>query len=167
MTHIRFETQLSLPPALAFKTLAQLLAEIGSQEGAWEGFPLHVDLGDAGLPDVGYVGIPIAVHPDVAKHDELAMEITIRAARHSESFPTFAGKVGVDATGPTGAALWIAGTYHVPLHGIGRLVDATLFRNIAQKALQNLLGDISEACRARIEKSEARYARYRMFDRST
>ncbi len=166
MSDVRIERQLGAPPALAFTALGEILRDIAAQQGGWEGFALHVDLGDAGLPDVGYVAIPIALDVLPLQPGLQQVNVAIRAARHPESFPTFSGAFGIDATGPTGAMLWSAGNYEVPLQVTGRLIDATVLRGIARKALDNLLDDVAVACRARIEKREAAYARYRLFDRA-
>jgi len=166
VAEVRIEHQLNAPPALAFGALGELLHEIQGQVGAWEGFALHVDLGDAGLPDVGYVAIPIALEIQPGEPGVQQIPVTIRAARHPESFPVFSGALGIDATGPAGSSLWIAGSYDVPMLGAGRIVDATLLRGIAHKALRNLVEDVAVACRARIDKREAAYVRYRLFDRA-
>jgi hypothetical protein len=161
MSDIRIETQLGAPPVLAFQALGEILAGIASQQGEWRDFPLHLNLADAGLADVGYVEVPMALDVRPRKPDLERLDVTFRAARHPESFPAFDGALGVDATGPTGAMLWLAGTYEVPLHGIGRFIDSTLMRDLAQTTLKNLLNDIAAACRARIDKREAEHARYR------
>jgi hypothetical protein len=165
MSEVRIEVALNAPPAMAFAALGEILTDIASQTGGWEGFVLHVELGEAGLPDVGYIAIPIGLEVDPAKPGLQQLDVRFRAARHPESFPTFTGAFGIDASGPSGAALWVAGTYDVPMSAAGRIVDATLLRGVAQRALANLLDDVAVACRARIDKREADYARYRMFAR--
>ena len=165
MADVRFETQLSAPPALAFGSLGEVLRDIASQEGAWEGFALHVELSVTGLPDVGYIAIPIALEVDPVEPGLMQIGTRFRAAHHPESFPVFGGAFGIDASGPSSSILWIAGTYEVPHRGVGKLVDATLLRGVAHRALDNLVSDVSVACAAIIQKREAAYARYRMFAR--
>ena len=165
MAEFRLEVRLEVPPALAFDALEETLRAIASREGPWEGFALHVALADSGLPDVGYIAIPIDL--DVASREAglNQLHVTFHASRHPESFPGFSGTVGFDFTGPTGATLWVAGKYDVPLRSFGRIVDATLLRGIAGHALTNFLDDVAVAVRARIDKREAEYVRYRMFAR--
>ncbi|MBV8488925.1 MAG: hypothetical protein JO199_00245 [Candidatus Eremiobacteraeota bacterium] len=163
MSDVRLESRLDAPPALALAALGDILRDIAAQRGGWEGFALHVGLGEAGLPDVGYIAIPIALEVDAPKPGIDQFAIRFRAARHPESFPVFEGHFGIDPTGPSSSTFWVAGTYEVPLAGAGRFVDATLLRGVAHKALANLLDDVASAARAAIDKREAEYARYRMF----
>lgn len=165
MSDVRLEAALNAPPALAFGALGETLRDIATQEGSWEGFALHVDLGTTGLPDVGYVAIPIELEVDAPKPGIDQLGVRFRAVRHPEAFPTFHGAFGIDATGPSGSMLWVAGSYDVPLDAVGRVADATILRGVAQHALANLLSDVAVACEARIQKREAAYARYRMFSR--
>jgi len=165
MPESRVEVSLNAPPALAFGALREIVSAIAAQEAAWEGFALHVDLGDARLPDVGYIAIPVILTAKPVQPGIQQIDIAFRAARHPESFPTFDGAIGVDSTGPSGAMLWLSGEYSVPLAAAGKLFDATVLRGVAERALQNLVDDIATACRARIDKNEAAYARYRLFDR--
>ena len=165
MAELRIERVLNAPPALAFHALGEVLSDLAAQRDGWKGFVLHVDLGDVGLADVGYVAIPMALDLQPVQSGVLQIGATIRAARHPESFPVFTGAFGIDATGPAGAMLWLAGSYEVPLQRAGKVLDATLLRGVARKALENLVEDLAIASRARIDRNEAAYARYRLFDR--
>lgn len=165
MPKVRFEQKLQMPPALAFQALGGILKGIARQEGGWEGFALHASLGDAHLPDVGYVTIPILLKLQPASPGLQQRDLTIEAARHPESFPVFHGSMGIDATGPGHAMLWLAGNYKVPMHTFGLVLNATIAGSLADRALENFMEDIERACKAHIEKAEGDYARYQFFRR--
>jgi hypothetical protein len=165
MTLIRRSVRLDVPQPLAFQGLREALADIAAHAGRWHGFALHVDLGDAALPDVGHISVPIVLEVSSGEGAPYQLGVAFQAQRHPESFPAFKGAVGIDSTGPTEASIWLAGKYDVPMGAFGRIVDGTLLRGIAERALENLLGDVVLAVRDRIDEREAEYMRYRTFVR--
>ena len=122
-------------------------------------------IGDVHLPDVGYVAIPIALTVGETHADTRSIDLQFTSANNAASFPRFTGAAGIDTTGPTGSILWLAGDYDVPLHVAGRLFDKTLASGVAERALGNLADDWAVALIANVEKREAEYVRYRMFER--
>ena len=165
MPTARFSRSLKLPPVAVREALSGILQSISQGEHAWRGFQFHIELGKAHLPDVGFIAIPIRLQlaPEQPGIDQ--RKISIEAARHPSSFPTFEGALGVDAVGSASdeSILWFIGDYHLPLGALGALVDATLATGIAERCLENFLEDLANACRARVEKAEAGYIRYRHF----
>jgi hypothetical protein len=165
MTTVRLSRAIQLPQALAYQTAAEILREIARQEQPWRGFALHLDLGDIGLPEVGYIAVPIRMEvgpspPETANQIDLSIE----ALRSSNAFPKFQGALGADVVGPAAATLWLGGNYDVPLSGLGKIVDATLAHGAAEKSLKNFLDDIARACEARVNKREAELMRYQRID---
>lgn len=165
MPVIRRSAPLDVPLPLAFEGLRDTLQDIAVSERPREGFTLHVDFGDAALPDVGYLSIPIALEVAPPEDGLFQLSVVFRAQRHPESFPTFRGAFGVDSTGPTGVTLWLAGAYDVPTSAVGKIVDATVARGIAEHALTNLLEDVAGAVRACINRREADYMRHHVLIR--
>jgi hypothetical protein len=163
VSDVRLERSLKIPPVPAFASLCEILAAIAAHEGPWRGFTLHVALGDLRLPDVGYVAVPIDLTAGAADSTNHSLPIEFQAASHAGSFPRFTGTAGIDATGPTGATLWIDGSYDVPLQSLGKLFDATFAAGVARRALENLLGDLAAAVAANVEKREADYVRYHLY----
>lgn len=162
VSDVRLQCNLKIPPVPAFRALNEILRAIAAQEGNWRGFALHLSLGDLRLADFGYVAVPIALTLGDVREGGDAVELTFRAARHPESFPTYKGAIGVDAMGTSGAILWLGGAYDVPLSLFGRFLDASLAAGAARKTLENFLDDVAAACTAWVEKREADYVRYRM-----
>jgi hypothetical protein len=161
----RFERNLKVPPVPAFAALAEVVASIEAGAGVWRGFALHVALGDLHLPDLGYVAIPIRL--TASKPDQTTRSIALRfsAAEQPAAFPTFTGATGIEATGPAGTVFWLAGEYDVPMSLFGKLFDRTIASGVAQRTLENLVDDLSQAIVAHVEKREADYIRYRLYER--
>ena len=126
-------------------------------------FALYTTLGDLGLPDFGYVGVPVRLF-DLSEQAEPRYEIEFKmqARRGSEAFPTFTGAVGIEANGPSASEMWIAGEYETPMHFLGGLVNQTLLRGVAEKSLENMADEISRAVVAGVERREFEDSRYRL-----
>lgn len=165
MADVRLQRNLKIPPVPAFQAMGEILRGIAARGGSWRGFALHLSLGDLHLPDVGYVAVPVDLTLGQVDSERHAVAFTFRASRNPGAFPTFEGSMGVDAMGPSGAILWLGGAYDVPLHLFGKFLDASLAAGAAQRTLENFLDDIATACGAQVEKREAEYVRYRMFER--
>ena len=165
MSEIRLQRELKVPPIEAFLALGEILSEIAAQRGAWRGFALHVGLGELHLSDVGYVAIPVSLTVGKPRSDAHAIDVSFRAVKHPESFPTFTGSVGIEATGPTGANLWLGGGYDVPLQLFGRFFDATIASGVARRTLENLIDDLAQAVVANVDKREYEYVRYQLYER--
>ena len=165
MSDVRLQRNLKIPAAQAYQALRDILRAIEAQEGSWRGFALHVSLGDLHLADFGYVAVPVRVVVGRDHEDAQAADLTFHAANQSASFPTFNGSIGVDSMGTSGSILWLGGGYDVPLHVLGKFLDATLAARVAKRTLENFIDDLAAACTALVEKREAEYVRYRMFER--
>ncbi len=164
MPKIDLERPLNEPPVPAREAASSILRDIAANANEWQGFALHLNLGELGLPDVGYVAIPvrleIAGEESEPRHQ---MKITIHARRSAEVFPVFHGALGVDSSGPSSSQVWLAGEYELPMSGLGAFFDKAVARNAAAKTLENFLTDLAEAIAARVEKRELALARYRLF----
>jgi hypothetical protein len=159
MPAVRYEQMLAVAPTPIHSAVGEILQGIADQDGAWKDFALHASLGEAGLPDVGYLAVPIHLTIGQVIPGVNQFPITIRAASHPESFPVFEGSVAADMSG-TGSLLSLGGTYDVPLGVFGSLVNGALVRGLAEHSLRNFLADIATASVARVEKREAEYVRY-------
>jgi len=162
VSEIRLQRVLKVPQVPAFTALKEILSAIASEQGAWQGFALHVSLGDLHLPDLGYIAIPIALTIGESFAETHSLDVRFTSMSNASAFPVFAGSAGLDATGPTGSILWISGDYDVPLSVIGKLFDKTVASGVAEAALENLINDLAVAVVASVEKREAEYARYRL-----
>jgi hypothetical protein len=161
----RFQRNLKVPPVPAFAALADLVGAIAEGRGAWRGFALHVNLGDLGLPDVGYLAVPIRLTAGKPQTTTRSIDIRFAAAKHPSAFPKFGGAAGIEATGPTGTIFWLAGEYNVPMSLFGKLFDRTIASGVAARTLENLVDDLAAAIVASVEKREAEFMRYRLYER--
>jgi hypothetical protein len=163
VSDVRLQRNLKVPPVPAREALDSVLSSIAAQQGAWRGFALHVALGDLHLPDVGYLAVPIRFTAGSRDPETNAIPIAFEAIEHTSSFPHFTGSAGIDATGPTGSILFLAGGYDVPMQIFGKLIDRTIASGVAQRTLENLTDDLAAAVHAAVDKREAEYVRYRLY----
>lgn len=164
MPSVNLQHTLSEPVVPARSAISSIILDIVEQRGEWAMFSLYLHLRSLGLPDVGYVAIPVVLY-DVSETLEPQFEIRfkLRARRSPQAFPTFDGALGVDASGPSSATMWLAGEYALPLANAGALLNSVFARGTAEKALENMLNELAEAIVARVEKRELSSARYRLF----
>jgi hypothetical protein len=160
---IELDRELRVPPGPASQALEEVLNGIAEQKGGWRGFALHVRLADLHLPDVGYVAIPIALtarkHPTQSEW----FEVSFSAVSSPATFPTFKGTLCAKPDGPSASILHLDGTYDIPLHVLGRLLDATLIAGVATRTLENFVEDIAAACTATVDQREEEFVRYRFY----
>lgn len=165
MPEVNVQRALRLPPAPAFTAVREILEDIASGAGPWHDFALHIDLRDMGLPDLGYIAVPVRLETAPAREGTpTAVPVSVHAKRNPEAFPVFEGSVGAEGTGPSSSTLWLAGTYTAPMHELGTLLDATLVASVARRALQNFVDDLGEAAERKGERTEIERARYRIMD---
>lgn len=163
MASVDIQRALTVPAVSARGALSAIVHDIEARRGEWADFALYLNFGAIGLPDVGYVAIPVTVTIlEETTEPRHQIRFTLHARRKAEAFPTFEGAVGIDSTGPSNALLWLDGTYHVPLAGFGALFDQMVARGTAEKALRNMVSELAEAVIARVEQRELADARYRM-----
>ncbi len=164
MPRVNLQHALSEPVVPARSAASAIIRDIEERRGDWAMFALYLNLESLGLPDVGYVAIPAAIY-DVSETVEPRFEIrfNLRARRSPHQFPTFHGALGVDASGPSSATLWLAGEYKIPAHKAGALFSGIFARGSEEKVLQNMLDELAEAIVARVEKRELASARYRLW----
>ena len=160
----RFQRNLKVPPVPAFAALTEIVQAIAEGAGGWRGFALHVDLGDLRLPDVGYISIPIRLTAGKPQSITRSIDMWFTAAKQPAAFPKFSGAAGIEATGPAGTIFWLAGEYDVPMSLFGKLFDRTIAAGVATRTLENLVDDLGEAIVASVEKREAEYVRYRLYE---
>jgi hypothetical protein len=157
---------MAVPSAPAREAAAEILGAIASKSGDWTSFALYVNLDVLGLPNVGFIAIPITI-AGVEERTEPRHEIalTIAAERIPEAFPRFTGAMGVEPADASSSTLWLDGSYDVPLKHLGAFVNSIAGHTAAESALRNFVTDIAGAVTARVERKEAAQARYRlMFD---
>jgi len=162
---VNLQKPLNVPAVPARQAASEILHKIEAGEPEGADFSPHLSLGAVGLPDVGYIVIPVRLAISGEEQEPRhQIRFTMLARRNPEAFPVFNGALGVDSSGPSSSEVWLGGTYEVPLHALGAFFDKLMAPNVANKALDNLLVDLAEAIAARVERREISLARYRMFD---
>src|SRR5581483_3690757 len=162
MPKVDLEKPLNVPAVPAREAASQILREIAAGAPEWRGFALHLNLGALGLPDVGYIAIPIRLEITGEEFEPRhQIRLSLHARKSAEIFPALDGTLGVDSSGPSSAQIWLAGEYTLPASGLGAFFDRAVAGNAAAKTLENFLQDVAEAIAARVEKRELSLARYR------
>jgi len=163
MPQVALQRSLSVPAVPARSAASSIMHAIEEQRDDWHEFALYLNFGSLGFPDVGYVAVPVKIEGvNEILDPRHEIRFTMRALRGAEAFPTFNGAIGVDATGPSNAQLWLAGDYQVPAHGFGGIFDQTLAHGAAKKSLDNMLNELADAIEARVQQRERANARYRL-----
>jgi len=163
MPSVDIQRQLSVPETQAREAAAAILSEIAASKDPWTDFALHLDLRDLGLPDVGYVAIPIALSgPRAAAAPAFRLDFSLKAKHGADAFPTLDGTLHVEPAKPSASILRLRGSYELPMRNLGSILDAVLGRGAAQKTLENFVDDLANGIVARVERREIAGARYRM-----
>ncbi len=164
MPEIRLERKLGVPADSAAQALGDVLKAIAAGEGPWRGFALHVSFGDLHLPDVGYVAIPIGLTVEKEADEARAFIVAFTSANLPAAFPGFKGRMSVVDAGTLGeSTLHLEGTYELPMQLFGKFIGATFTPGVAERSLENFIGEIGAACEAMVNKREAEFARYRFY----
>lgn len=167
MPKLELQRMLKIPVIPARAAIASIVHDIADEKNGWAQFALYATLGSLGLPDVGYLAVPARMY-EVKEQVEPNHEIRFRlqSKRSPDAFPTFDGAMGIDGTGASTSTMWLAGTYEVPMGGLGSIVNQTMMRGIAEKTLANMIDELAEAIVARAEKREMAETRYRLLLKS-
>ncbi|MFZ0032092.1 MAG: hypothetical protein WBE79_08015 [Candidatus Cybelea sp.] len=166
MPDVRLERTLRVPADPAAEALGELLKAIADQEGPWRGFALHIGLGDLRLPDVGYVAVPIRLTVQKDPDERRSFDIGFNSASLPTAFPGFKGTMVLKAAALGESTLYLRGSYELPMHFFGKLLDAALTPHVAERSLENFIEEIGTACEARVNQREAEFARYRFYSRT-
>lgn len=163
MPKIDLQRPLSVPAVPARSAISSIMHEIAESKGEWSDFSLYVALATLGLPDVGYIAIPVAIElTSETLEPRHEIGFTLHARRSPDLFPKFKGGVGIDSTGPSNALVWLGGEYEVPMSGFGNVLNQHLARGTADQSLRNMLNELADAIQARVERREMDRARYRL-----
>ncbi len=154
-------------PAAAFESaLVEVLRGIETQEGPWSGFTFHVGIRDVGLPDIGYIAVPISLRcaPEPNDAEQFQMTFHVEAQKNRGAFPIFDGHCGVTSINAMRCNFWISGVYTVPITSFGIFFDATLLHGVADRAVAHFAEDIVMACDATLNHEEQQYLRYHLME---
>ena len=64
--------------------------------------------------------------------------------------------MGAEAAGLGECTLYLRGSYELPMHFFGKLLDAALTPRVADRSLENFVEEIGEACEARVNQKRSR-----------
>lgn len=161
--HVQMERPLSVPVVPARSAASEILRDMRDEKGKWSDFALYAKLSSLGLPDVGYVAIPVNIDR-VEESLEPRHEIRFRmcARRSQDAFPVFEGAIGIDPNGPSSSTMWLAGDYEPPMKALGAMLDKFLTGRVAEHSLRNMMNELGDAIEAKVERRQLDDVRYRL-----
>ncbi len=158
MPKVEYQRLVDVPSGKFEAALEAVLRGISGRIKPWDDFALHLAISDIGLPDVGYITVPIKLNcaREIDASGQFQMTLHIEAQKNRASFPLFDGHCGVSVLNASRCNFWLGGGYTVPLKSFGIFFDATLLHGAADRCLCNFVDDVVEACKvqARQEFSE-------------
>lgn len=158
-TPIEMYVPLELPPVTVRDAVMQVMRAVGDHEERYRDVTLRVD---TNLPGHGQVAVPIEASIE-NRPGRWECGIHIAAAKSERFFPTFDGTLSVTPDGRNQAELWLQGAYEPPGGVLGKGLDVTLMRGVAEKSLQEFLswlaGEVEE-CVVKTERERLDQARH-------
>jgi len=167
MSDIELHTQFKLAAVTVAPLVFRVVEAMRGRERPFENLALRVSLGDLHLANVGNVEIPIAVTVINGKGaPPQEIEIVLEAVGDQQLFPSFRGTLTTTALAPAESSLALRGNYEVPLGAIGRGLDATVLRGVAQKSLETFLEQIRDEVVRRVTFNEQDAMRAMLLNRT-
>lgn len=130
---------ITLPAHHALAAIETILGELTKHPGSAS---LALEMHELHVPLQAMISVPIEarVFPSSSRNE---WHLEIRAVAGANVFPTFEGTLAITPAGERGSELHLDGTYHVPLNGVGRAIDATLMRGAAEASIQRFVREIA------------------------
>jgi hypothetical protein len=156
MPEVNIEAALPLAAPAARDAVQRALAEMcaRSRDGAIALTAVVTSNGE----HVARIEVPVMLDSDAGGEPKTAdLSLHIRARSMEGLFPTFSGRIAVDADGSADSLVRLRGEYHVPLGVLGALANTLTLDSIANDSLQRFLHDVThEALEGVREATEER-----------
>ncbi|HET9029895.1 MAG TPA: hypothetical protein VFN49_06930 [Candidatus Aquilonibacter sp.] len=149
-TPIELYVTLDLPPLTVRDAVMHVMQAIGERKGRYRDLSLWVD---SRTPGAGSLNVPIDARV-VTRPGRWECGVRIEAAHSEKFFPAFEGTVSVTPDGGHQSELWLQGQYVPPGGALGKGLDATVLRGVAERSLREFLKWLSEEVKAEAERSE-------------
>lgn len=163
MPSVHIERALNVPAIPAQAAASSILHDIAERRGVWQEFSLYLQLGALGVPDVGYIAIPVDVElGEQATQPQPRIAFTLHARSSPDRFPVLEGTLGIEPAGPSTSTLRVDGTYDLPGGAVGAAFNKLVGERAADKTLENMAADLADAIEARVQQRELSMARYRV-----
>ncbi len=132
-------TALAIPAALALPAIETILKEFAHRPGETS---LALNIQQVHVPLEAMISVPIEVRV-AAGHGRCEWLLSIRAASKPQFYPTFEGELSLLDAQKSGSQLQIDGSYAVPFGALGRVIDLTILRGVAESSLRRFIRDIA------------------------
>ncbi|MBV8364610.1 MAG: hypothetical protein JO193_08615 [Candidatus Eremiobacteraeota bacterium] len=161
MPRIDLNVGAPIPASLLEKELANVIAAIERSTPPFEDFTIQADLADLHLPGGGFVSVPIQLQRTHEGGSPLAFRF--QAKEGGTLFPTFEGALSVEPAGPPHSCVRLRGEYTPPMGVVGRAVNATALRRVAEHSLRLLLHKLVHDAETNVRRHEAEIAQAQRF----
>ena len=149
-TPVELYVSLKLPPVTVRDALMRVMRAIAQGAIHYRKVRLSAPLEILGG---GSVSVPIEAQIE-NRPGRWECAIHIEAAQTGKFFPTFDGTIAVTPDGADASELWLQGTYAPPGGILGKGLDSTVMRGVAEKSLNEFLESIAESVRQEVERTE-------------
>lgn len=147
---IEMYIRLELPPITVRDAVMHVMRDIGLHESKYRHLMLSVDLN---IPGHGEIAVPIEATVQ-NRPGRWECAVHLEAAKSERFFPTFDGTVSVTPDGSKEAELWLQGQYVPPGGVVGKGLDVTLLRGVAEQSLRDFLTWLAEEVKEEVVRSE-------------
>lgn len=130
---------MAIPAAFALPAIETILKEFSQRPGAAS---LALDVQQMHVPWEALITVPVRAHVTSAGSRN-EWNLTICAASNSRMYPVFEGALKLLDAAAEGAQLQLEGVYVAPFGAIGRAIDVTLLRGIAESSLHRFVRDLA------------------------
>ena len=164
MPQIDLNRGVPIPAPLLQPELARLLIAIEAAQPPFEEFPISVDLGDLHLPNAGVISVPIELHcygHNVASNAPIGFGF--QAKQRGALFPKFTGALSVEPAGSPHSCVRLRGEYEPPMGAVGKILDATVLRSVAERSLRAFLAQLTSEAETSVRRREAEVVQARRF----
>lgn len=149
-TPIELYVSLELPPVTVRDAVMKVMHAVGEREGRYRDLTLSIELK---IPGGGHVSVPIEADI-VNRPGRWECAVHIAAAKSEKFFPTFDGTLSVTPDGGREAELWLQGSYVPPGGALGKGLDATLLRGVAEDSLREFLSWLADEVKMTVANTE-------------
>ncbi len=162
MPQIDLNVGVPIPASLLQAELIRLLTAIEKEQSPFEDFAINADFSDLHLPSAGAISVPIELRR-MQQHGSDGMHFTFRAKQHDTLFPTFHGSLSVEPAGSPYSCVRLRGEYKPPMGTVGRVVNTTVLRSVAERSLRAFLDRVTTTAESNIRRREADIAQAQRF----
>ena len=141
---VNASTAITVPANYALPAIDTILREFVKQPG---NAALALNMREMHLPFEALISVPIEARVSAGENVN-EWRVVIRAASRAEMYPVFSGCLTLISAAQMGSQIELCGMYTVPLGRLGRAIDLTILRGVAQATLQRFVRELGNRVHA-------------------